>query len=188
MTPLDENLAPAVDKMAPYRYENSPVHEMAAAEAAAESGSLLDRFFNVADPQMAVLHEQPWHRMALWMKVQGASNKVIAKHVGKTPEWIGQLTRQPWARTRMLEMMNECGVDEVQTILKGAVADSIYKLIELRDDEEVPAAVKRGCATDIIHQFLGKPRQQVEHTAGTGMEHISDEELKTLVVTTETAG
>lgn len=185
MTPL-EDLVAAGDKMAPYRFENSPVPEMAAAEAAA-APNLLDRFFNPADPQLAVLHEQPWHRMALWMKVQGASNRVIAKHVGKTPEWIGQLTRQPWARTRMLEMMNEQGADEVQTILQGAVADSVYKLIELRDDEETPAAVVRGCCTDIVHQILGKPRQQVEHTAGSGMEHVSDEELKALVVASETA-
>jgi len=138
------------------------------------------------EPNLAILSEQPWHRLALYMKVKGASNRAIAKYTDKSEAWISQLMRQPWARERMAEIANEEGIDNVQAVLKGALIDSVYKLIELRDDEDVPAAVKRGCCTDLIQQYLGKPRQQVEHSVGDGMEHLSDEELRAIALGTDT--
>jgi len=165
-------------------YENSGLHEIFAERGLPPR----EEFFTAhqdyvkEEPNLAILSEQPWHRLALYMKVKGASNRVIAKHTEKSEPWISQLMRQPWARARMAEIANEEGVDEVQSVLKGALVDSVYKLIELRDDEDVPAAVKRGCCTDLIQQYLGKPKQQVEHSVGDGMDKYSDEELRAIAL------
>jgi len=119
-------------------------------------------FFNPREPNLAILHEKPEHRLLMWMKAQGASNREIAQQAGYTDAWISQLMRQPWAQKTLVEMMTEAGMDITQQLLKSACPDSVLKLIDLRDDPKTPPAVVRASCVDLIQQYLGKPKQQVE--------------------------
>lgn len=121
-------------------------------------------FFNQKDPNLAILHEKPEHRLVIFMKAKGASNREIAAASGFTEPWVSQILRQPWARARLAEEINKAGRSEIQTVLEGAAVDSVYKLIEIRDDKDSPASVKRAACVDLLDRFLGKPQQRVEVT------------------------
>ena len=122
-------------------------------------------FFNSRDPNLAILHEKPEHRLLLWMKAQGASNREIAHQSGYTEPWISQLMRQPWAQKTLVGMMTDAGMDITTKLLESACPDSVLKLIELRDDATIQQnhpGVTRSVCVDLIQQYLGKPKQQVD--------------------------
>ncbi|MDE2103773.1 MAG: hypothetical protein KGL39_41430 [Patescibacteria group bacterium] len=123
-----------------------------------------DGLFNPREPNLAILHEKPEHRVLLWMKAQGASNREISQQSGYTEPWLSQLFRQPWAQARLVEIMKEAGMDVTQQLLKSACPDSVARLIELRDSPATPEATVRNCCVDLIQFYLGKPKQQVEVT------------------------
>lgn len=152
-------------------YENSPVKQMAAENGHKDA----DALFNQLDPNLAILHEKPEHRQILWMKARGHSNRECAQATGYTDAWISQLTRQPWFRSLLLKEMNDAGRDEVETLLEGAAADSVLKLIELRD--KAPPTVARQSAVDLLDRFLGKPTQRVETQVTTTADAATVEEL-----------
>ena len=151
-------------------YGNSGLREVFEKAQTKENGQPLEQLFNAKEPNLAILHEKPEHRLLLYMKAQGASNKEIAEQSGYTQPWLSQLFRQPWAQQRLVEIMNDCGKDRVTTLLQSAAEDSVYTLIELRDDAEAPAAVRRSAADSLLDRYLGKPKQQVDvtqHSAAT---------------------
>jgi len=143
-------------------YENSGLAELFA-DAPTDSNG----FFNAREPNLAILHEKPEHRLLLWMKAQGASNNEIAEQSGYTVPWISQLMRQPWAQARLVEMMTDAGVDVLTQTLKAAVPDCIERLKEMVSDDDLyqthPSVVRSACV-DLIQQYLGKPKQQVDVT------------------------
>jgi hypothetical protein len=159
--------------MNPQLYENSIVAELC------EDGETAsrDKFFNAQTPNLAIVHERPEHRQMLWMKARGASNHEIAVKMGYTDSWVSQVLRQPWAQRLLLEEINNAGADELSTLLKGAAADSIFTLIELRDGEKTPAAVKRQSAVDLLDRFLGKPVQRVEQQIDQKIDVTSVEKI-----------
>jgi hypothetical protein len=141
-------------------YVNSGLKELFADAPPNDKG-----FFNPRDPNLAILHEKPEHRLLLWMKAQGASNREIAQQSGYTEPWLSQLFRQPWAQVRLVEMLTEAGVDVVHGLLKAAAPDSVLKLIEIRDNPKINQThpgVVRSCCVDLLEHYLGKPKQQVE--------------------------
>lgn len=153
--------------MNPQEYLNSPL-----ADSSTESDyrSDSDQLFNSKDPNLAILHEKPEHRLCIFLKVQGLTNREIAAKVGYTEPWVSQLLRQPWARTRIVHELQAAGRDIVQGLLATEAAESVYRLIELRDQDE-EKGVARAAADSILDRFLGKPTQhvkteQVKRTAG----------------------
>lgn len=135
------------------------VHEIFESEGqTADKG---EKLFNSAEPSHGVLHEQPEHRLMIWMKSQGASNREIARQLGYSEPWVSQVLRQPWARERIVNILKDAGGDELGTILKGAAADSLHTLIDLRDTSLNPA-VRRAAADSLLDRYLGKPTQHVE--------------------------
>ena len=141
-------------------YENSGLRELFADSPPAEGSR--PGFFNARDPNLAIQHEKPEHRLLLWMKAQGASNREIAQQSGYTQPWISQLMRQPWAQQRLVEFMSEAGMDVVQQTLKAAAPDSVFTLIALRDDTATPPAVRRSAADSLLDRYLGKPHQSID--------------------------
>lgn len=129
-----------------------------------------DRLFSSNDqirihdrPNLAIIHEKPEHRMIVYLKAQGLSNKEIAERTNYTQPWVSQLTRQPWFRLRLVSELKEAGVDQIQTVLKSAALDSIFKLIELRDDPHAPKAVQKASSDSLLDRFLGKAAQTIQH-------------------------
>lgn len=122
-----------------------------------------DRVYDHDQPNHAILHEKPSHRFIVYLKAQGLSNKEVAERTGHTQAWISQLTRQPWFRLRLVQELKEVGVDAVSSALKSAALDSVYTLIDLRDDVTAPKAVRRSCADSLLDRWLGKPTLHVSH-------------------------
>ena len=106
--------------------------------------------------------EGPLHRLIILLKAQGQPNKEIAALLNCTPVTVSLVLRQPWARELLLKLMHDHGEDAIASLLKSTAADSIHTLIELRDDLDVPAAIRRQSASDMLDRFLPKPTQKVE--------------------------
>jgi len=120
-----------------------------------------DAMFNQKAPNLAILHEKPEHRIALFLKAQGCSNKEIAEKTGYTYPWVSQLMRQPWARQRLVKEISAAGRDVVKELIASAASDSVFKLIELRDTAD-NESVQRAASDSLLDRFLGKPTQKIE--------------------------
>lgn len=115
-------------------------------------------------PNLAISHEKPEHRVILYLKAQGMSNKEVADRTGYTQPWISQVVRQPWFKIRLLEELRTAGLDEVQTVLKGTTLDCVMNLIEIAQGNVAGAKVSdiRAANDSLIDRVLGKPKQTVD--------------------------
>lgn len=144
----------------PQLYENSPL-----------SGSLIEqhyehdpqKLFSDRQPNLAVLHEKPEHRLMCTLKIQGFSNREIAAKMECTEAWVSQVLRQPWARQYMIQELNGAGRQALDVVLKANAMDSVFTLVELRDNASVPPAVRRAAADSLLDRYLGKPTQRTEN-------------------------
>src|ERR1035438_3683488 len=84
----------ALPKVNRQLYANSGLSELF---ADSEPTAPAEGFFNQKDPNLAILHEKPQHRLLLLLKMSGRTNTEIAKESGYTGPWLSQLFRQPWA-------------------------------------------------------------------------------------------
>jgi hypothetical protein len=145
-------------------YETSPLSGSSMEQDYLSSSSAL---FNPSTPTFAIIHEKPEHRIAILLKAQGKDNRTIARVTGYTESWLSQLFRQPWARQRLINEIEEAGKDGVYELLRGEVTNSIHAIIEVRDtagsDEK---AVKLAASQALLDRFLGKPTQRVESFEG----------------------
>lgn len=178
--PSGEHLVTENPKFNKQLFENSGLDDLFRAEQERDADPL-GVLFNEKTPNLAILHEKPEHRLLLWMKAQGSSNKEIAENSGYTMSWLSQLFRQPWAQTRLLEMMNAAGADRVTTLIKSAAEDSVMTLIELRDDPKVSDATRRSAADSLLDRYLGKPAQSVTVTQTTNPATESLDELNSRI-------
>jgi hypothetical protein len=124
-----------------------------------------DRLFAAAEtnqPNFAILSEKAEHRIIVYLKAQGLSNKEVAERTGYTQSWVCQITRQPWFRLRLVQELKEAGVDAVQQVLKATVLDSVFTLIDIRDDPTTPKAIRSQNCERLLDRYFGKPTQKVE--------------------------
>lgn len=120
--------------------------------------------FNDQDPLYTIKHERPEHRIIIFLKAQGLSNREIAERSGFTPTMIGYTLKQPWARRRLLREIETTGRDGVHELLKGSVEDSVLTLIDVQNDEKAKASDRMAAANSILDRFFGRPTQKVETT------------------------
>lgn len=136
-------------------------------EAKQRYNALPDALFNDPRPDyVARTHEKPEHRMMIMLKAQGLSNHEIAVRLGYSDYSISITLRQPWARLRLLEEFKIAGRDAVAEMLKAAAEDSVFTMLELRDNPTTPAAVKKAVCSDLLDRYLGKPTQKIEQRIG----------------------
>ena len=140
-------------------YDESPVSVSSIAEAMAESG---DQFYNNRDPNLAIQHEKPEHRIVIFLKAQGMSNREIAQRTKFTEPWVSQILRQPWARRKLIDEIARAGKEPLSALIECQATDSVFTLVELRDDPDVESSVRRAAADSLLDRFLGKPTQKVE--------------------------
>lgn len=152
-------------------YRNSPLSKSQVAQEYAAGGSNAPALYNDLEPNLAIVHEKPEHRVMVMCKAQGMANADIAKQFGYTQAWVSQVLRQPWARKLLVELLQQCGVEAVQQALQGAALDSVFKLIDLRDNKETPPNVQANCAINILDRILGKPTQKIE--SQSTVHHVS---------------
>jgi hypothetical protein len=144
-----------------------------------------DDFFNAKDPNIAIKHESPLHRMMCYLKAQGLSNREIAVRTGKSETWVSQVLRQPWARDRVKEEMKAAGQDAIQTVITAAAMDSVYKLIEIRDNEKAKPSEQLAAANSLLDRFMGKPTQKIESENKTTIQTTDVAELQAELATAE---
>lgn len=152
-------LKPAA-KLNPQLYENSFLSGSAVESDYLNSEDVL---FNSKSPNLRVEHEKPEHRIVLFLKAQGLSNREISQRTGYTEPWISQVLRQPWARARLVRELQEAGRDAVQEVIKAAALDSVYRLIDERDNDKAKPSERITAANSLLDRFLGKPLQKVEN-------------------------
>jgi hypothetical protein len=119
---------------------------------------------NDVAPQYDVKHEKPEHRLAVFLKAQGFSNREIAAKLGMTTVWVGYALKQPWARRMLLKEIQDQGRDGIHELLKGAAPDCVLTLIDIAADEKAKNSDRCCAATAVLDRFLGKPTQRIEST------------------------
>ena len=140
-------------------YANSGLRELFVDSPAPDPSA---GFFNQSEPNLAILHEKPQHRLLLLLKMSGRTNREISKESGYTEPWLSQLFRQPWATALMARLSAEAGIDGIRGLLQSECIPSITTLAQLRDDVDCPKAVRKSACDSLIQQFLGKPAQHVD--------------------------
>lgn len=136
-----------------------------------------DALHNPKRAAVDLKHEKAEHRVIVMLKAQGFSNMEIATQLGFTPVMVNYVVNQPWAQKRIVEEIQRAGRDEVETVLRGAVLDSVNTLISLRDNPGVKASDKRAISEYLIDRILGKPKQAIDHNLQGRLTDLSDAEL-----------
>lgn len=113
-------------------------------------------------PSTTILKERPIHRLMIYLHASGASASDIAKQTGYTPTSIRTVLAQPWARQRLVQILNETGRDQVKHFLTHEVAPSLEVLRTVRDDPKSKNAEKISAVNSILDRALGKPTVHVE--------------------------
>jgi hypothetical protein len=126
-----------------------------------------DRLHNDTQPNLGIIHEKPEHRALVYMKAQGLSNRECCERTGYSDAWMSQICRQPWFRTALIRELKNAGVDAVRKCIQAAALDSVFTLIDLRDDVKAPASVRSRNADSLLDRYLGKATQHLEHSTPT---------------------
>lgn len=137
-------------------------------------------FNNHIEPAYRLGKERPNHRVICFLKAQGKTNVEIAEMVGVAPFTVNYTVNQPWAKQMIADEIGKAGRSEVEALLQGEVADSVRKLIDIRDSAEASADVQRKAANDILDRFYGKPNQRIIST-NVDPNQLSDAELAEIV-------
>ena len=158
----------------PQSYENS---SMSASEKEADYFESEDALFNDRTPNLALKSESPIHRLMIYLKSTGLSNKEIGERLNKSPSWISQVLRQPWARQRLVEEIRIAGRDTLQGILAGQAEDSVWTLVEVRDNPTAKNSDKINASNSLLDRLLGRPNQPHTHSGKVDPTKVSDEDL-----------
>jgi hypothetical protein len=129
------------------------------------------------EPNLAILHEKPEHRLLVYLKAQGKSNRQCAELMGFTESWISQITRQPWFRKRLVETLSKHGGDAVEAVLKTEALASVETLIELRDNAKSDAT-KLAATNSLLDRIFGKPTQHIKTERMASPDNAQDEMSK----------
>jgi predicted transcriptional regulator len=105
--------------------------------------------------------EQAWHKVAAILYALGASQAQIARELGRTPQAVCNLIRQPFFQSRVAETMTENSRD-IMELFKAERINTLAILIELRDNPETPASVRAIVCKDILDRSMGKAVQRIE--------------------------
>lgn len=131
------------------------------AEAAREYFESPDRLYGDKVSDDTIQREKPIHRMMVYLHAAGATYAEIANQTGYTPTAVRMVLSQPWARQRLVQVLNETGRDQVKQFLTTQVAPSLQVLQEIRDNEKARETARIAAAKEILDRALGKATQHV---------------------------
>ena len=131
-------------------------------------------------------HEKPEHREVVLLRMTGASAADIAKQTGYSYAHVCNVLRQPWARKRIIEHMHR-SKDDMLAMLEHEAAQSVLTLVELRDNGEAPAAVRRQAADSLLDRYLGKAPQTVNLNKADVPANVEDAEQRLAALRAEEA-
>lgn len=120
-----------------------------------------DRFHNTKLPNLAIIHEKPEHRIIVYLKAEGHTNREIAAKMGYSEAHVSQITRQIWFQRRLIQELKTTGRDNLNSFLKVQAEESLMTLVHLRDHAK-SEQVRVASAVNLLDRFLGKPVQRSE--------------------------
>jgi hypothetical protein len=142
-----------------------------------------EALYNRVDPAFAIAREKPEHRLIILLKSRGVHTKDIAHAVGLSPAWINNVLKQPWAQEALLREMKGDGVQVMQELLAGEATNSVFTILEVRDNPNAPPAVRLNAANSLLDRVMGKAVQRIEsdttHHIAADIEQV-DKELAEL--------
>lgn len=130
-------------------------------EAAAWLDTQVAPLHNPADPRWTLKREKYEHRLIIYLKCQGFTNREISNKLGFSMYTVNNVIKQPWARAIILTEITKAGRDQVETILQGEALESVLKLVDIRDDEKAPRETQRKAANDLLDRYMGKPNTPI---------------------------
>lgn len=120
----------------------------------------LHRFPDKSDSERHGLkNEQPWHRMAAYMLNAGRTNSEIALAANVDVGHVSTVRAQRWFQELCATIANNTG-EELLGLLTSEAADSINKLVTLRDSAD-SERVQLSAAVTLLEHARGKPTQTV---------------------------
>jgi len=125
-------------------------------------------FRGTPEPLRELQKERPIHRIAAFMVAAGASFQEVARRLDVHHNTVSNWFRQKWFQEYVDDEIRAAGIDPLKNLLAGAAKDCVLTLIELRDDEKVPASVRAKAASDILDRAYGKAPSVVHNVQHTG--------------------
>lgn len=146
----------------------------------ARLGAFVTHRHGGAQERYYVKSEEPWHREAAYMLACGLGKGEVARELQVEAVTISRLMRAPWFVERVTQLLDGQGKD-IMSAFKAEALASLDTLVELRDNEKAPPAVRRASAVDILNRALGTPTQYVvtTNTGGSGGDPVAEYERLT---------
>lgn len=147
-----------------------------------------DGLYNPRDPHYPIQHERTVHMIMCYMAARGDTNLEIAEATGRTAVCVSNVLRQPWAKSRIEEIVKKSGKSEVELVMRGAAAKALNRLLTEMDNMETKQGANsqsRITASDkILDRLFGKAAQPIIK-ASIDLNSLPDEELAKMLPTTE---
>lgn len=144
-----------------------------------------DGMSGVPPPPIDLKKENNNHRIMLYLAAAGNNVSEIAGITGYSPQHTSTVMRQDWFQKQLAGLLEESGKPVVEHLLQMEAKASLDVLIQLRDGQATPPAVKMNCAFNILDRVLGKAVQKTEsvnhnfnRTSTMSMEELDKEQAR----------
>lgn len=124
--------------------------------------------------------ERPEHRLMICMAANGFNITEIAEKSGYSAQAVSSILREPWARARIIGMQQEVGMDELQRTIRQGASGAIARIRQRAENDQVDPGVRERADEYLANRYLGKPKEQVEHTHKP-VDKLSDSELTAII-------
>ncbi|HEU0048808.1 MAG TPA: hypothetical protein VFQ43_14555 [Nitrososphaera sp.] len=99
----------------------------------------------------------------MYLFATGATSiKEVAACCEVSEPTVRNLLRQDWFQERVTKMLADNGGRDIMSLLKAEQLNTLVVMVELRDKQDTPAAVKASVCKDIFDRTLGKPVQRIQ--------------------------
>lgn len=119
--------------------------------------------FNGREPLYTLKAERPEHRAVIMMAAAGMGNKEIANALGKTPQYVMYVKKQPWAEEQILREMETAGREPVIQLMKCSALEATETILDTMRTAD-SKKVRMEAAAHILDRVLGKATNKIEVT------------------------
>lgn len=115
----------------------------------------------VQPPNLVIDQEKSQHKIVMVLKLQGMTNREIARKMNFSETWVSQIVRQPWFQAQLMTSIEELKGEVLDNILAIEAKASVLTLVDMRDNAK-SEAVRVTSAVQLLDRYMGKPIQRTE--------------------------
>lgn len=131
-----------------------------------------------SEAEDATQTEKGWHRMVCVLTSQGMTPGEIADRLHKSVGWVRRVLKSPRARKMIARLIEESGLDGIDTLLQAGTVDAVMTMRELAMDAK-SEAVRQRSAADILNRVLGPAKDGLRSAVSSPEEDLREiEEIK----------